>query len=534
VQQAGRFALLPLLMAACGSSAPSTGAVPVPSSARVQLPTLELRGTYFVPAALAEPAPPLPPAAQRTVAEQRRRFAQARGAAARLAEGETLAALLWRSDAPARPGSRTEALAVLRELTRGAAAESTLERLAQAEIAVGDPDRGLATLGRLLARFPRSRAAPRWRAEVAFEHLRKGEDFQASQAIDAVAVAGAGAGAEAGAGAASGAGATDAPEVAYVRAWLAFRAADLPGARQAMALAASRWPDDPSAPLVWQEYTLFSARDGADAAATASALVEAARKEQESGVTLLGRLADAYLWAGEYPRRAEVLDLMARAGGLETLALVRFYQSDVEHRLGRPEGAARRLLESWAEAEAEVVSHGEPPRQPASEVAERMYQLAALYHHVYATNLDARFGEAARTLFAAYLAIQPPAAHAADARARAADLATLLGGKARAPGPRDGEDVGHVVQARKEELCACYERQLQGDAHLVGTVSLSFDVDPAGRVVSVATHPAPGDAGIAAVAGCVVERVKGWSLSRRARPGTTHVQVDLRLARRNP
>ena len=52
-------------------------------------------------------------------------------------------------------------------------------------------------------------------------------------------------------------------------------------------------------------------------------------------VQVLGRLADGYLAAGDYRRRAVTLERMAAAGDENTSA-IKIYQSDVEHRLGHP------------------------------------------------------------------------------------------------------------------------------------------------------------------------------------------------------
>src|SRR5262249_55317777 len=142
--------------------------------------------------------------------------------------------------------------------------------------------------------------------------------------------------------------------------------------------------------------------------------------------------------------------------------------------------------------------------------------LALLFHTVYATSMDARFYPPARQLYALYtgLAGRPDADEMAK---HAADLEAAK--KANKPGTHDKSITGPLLAQHAQEIQACYEAALAADASVSGVLTLTLEVDQAGKVIGKHSEPAPGKEGLARVGGCVEASAATWTLPARSIPG---------------
>jgi hypothetical protein len=507
------YTLLTLGTFACGggaSSGPEPAAVPgapPPPAANAQpedqlfnINETSLTGAYIKPDALAQPEISWTLPGKRTLADQRKVFARAKGAN-RFSEGDGLAALLWTQGTPE---GRAEARKLLADLAKEpGAANDIVEKSGLIELGLGDEPAAAVDFELLGKNLGNNDAGARWMAYAAFIHLRQNENDKARALVADL-------------------DATNRPEVAYAQAWVKFRAGDAEGARTKIADAAKAWPDSPSLPHFMREVMLMSARAAADVAPTAEVLARGKSKTDPAIIKLLGGLADAYLYAGEYEKRGGVLEMLGVATPTpDVLAFVYFYQSDVQYRVNHPETAASKLVDAWTL----VLTAGDKvPEKTRNDIAGRMFELAAIYHRVYASSYDKRYGEAAKNLFAAYIGVTPPPQFVEDAKGRAKSLGELMGADHAGQGVADKEEIGRRLFARREQLSACYERYLQTEPKLTGKLQLTFDVSENGTVPTVTTSPAgDGPSGMPAVATCVTAKMKGWTFARRGKPGITRV-----------
>jgi hypothetical protein len=120
-------------------------------------------------------------------------------------------------------------------------------------------------------------------------------------------------------------------------------------------------------------------------------------------------------------------------------------------------------------------------------------------------------------------------------KALAADYRRLATGKP----PLESEDgdaaaYGHAakatIEARRQEVQACYEQRLQGDPALAGAMTLTLEVDPGGTVVGATSEPPDGEDGVAAVARCAVARVRTWRFPARPGGGVARLAAAFTLA----
>ena len=148
------------------------------------------------------------------------------------------------------------------------------------------------------------------------------------------------------------------------------------------------------------------------------------------------------------------------------LAFVFFYQADVQYRMNRPLEAAGALRRLGHVVTAE-------PRQGRGEdarrITQRTFELAAIYHRVYASTFDRRYADAAKTLFEGYVSITPAAPLAEDAKQRLQSLKELMANERRQRAWATRTTGAPVCSPAREQLSA-HERFLQGDPKLAGKI----------------------------------------------------------------
>jgi hypothetical protein len=99
------------------------------------------------------------------------------------------------------------------------------------------------------------------------------------------------------------------------------------------------------------------------------------------------------------------------------------------------------------------------------------------------------------------------------------------------PGPdlADAPPVHAALLRQRAALDACYRAALVAEPTLAGDLRLWFEISARGEVLGAASDPAGGQAGVAAVAGCVVGAVRGLTFPARATAGVTRVELPLVL-----
>ncbi len=90
----------------------------------------------------------------------------------------------------------------------------------------------------------------------------------------------------------------------------------------------------------------------------------------------------------------------------------------------------------------------------------------------------------------------------------------------RRPDPVDPESTRGGILVGRSALLRCF-------AELVGDITLTLELDTAGRVVGGSTEPAGGQEGLSAVADCVLDLARTWQLPVDSRATSTIVRMEL-------
>jgi tetratricopeptide (TPR) repeat protein len=527
---ASRVAAVWLVVAATGcggaASSPATATPPEVATARareqtIALGVMEVRGIAFGPEALGPP--PMPRAAARgkaTLDQLRRKVARANPAAD---DVRAMVSLLWGEaealgDATATQAVRDEARASLRDLRarEGAApGEMTLDMLAAAEEWLGDDAAAIAVYQELLARAPPPASARTYQARLARVLLRQHRVDEAAALMTDWTVA-----------------ELD-DRAAYLLAWARFAAGDATAARAAIVHAMRAWsPASGSEALIERDLVMILARTGTEVAEATRLVAEVSRGSVRQRYLLTFRLAEAYRYGGRYQEASDALDVVMNEvvpGKMpaDDQVAFRFRQADDAFRLERLDVAAERALDAHRALDA----CGEKCAGPTAEaVTARILQLARFSHKVFATAQDGRHRDAAAALYQYYLALPGrPDAEAVRAEQRSLDQAAKTADPRASR--RDPLGTQTLTAVRREAAAACYEAALVRDPSLAGSIDITLDVDAAGAVTGATSSPSAGAGGMAAVAGCTLERMRSWRFPALAAPGVTHVTMLLSFRR---
>lgn len=512
-------------IASCGGSSttgpttPTPRATPATEDLQIEMGTAKLEGTVFVPEGLPAPAMLVVRPSKRTTLDKQRAAwkkiaADARAPLTKKAtEAQILATLLFERigalapDAPMRATLLAEARAALTTIldaAKGQADRTTLEMAAALAIGAGDPAAATPYLEELIARFADSDADAMARSQLAFAHLVAGRDQEAAAVL---------AGREPGAG----------PELAYVIAWVRFRAGDGPGAAAAIALAAAGWKDPTTQPALVRDYLVMTSRGGVEPGPAADGIGPLIAESARARVLI--DLARAYDLAGHDAEADATIELaIARAAGALSPAdvvAVRRLQAEFTRRAGKVD----QLGDRWGRVKAALDACTDCPAEVRAAVAGELAQRAYESHTIYVTSGDTRRRAAAVELYRVHASFGAvPDAVAVAAHARELDTAHV---------PEDGSQYHEAIRvpvvARFQEVLACYEGRLQGERTLGGPLTVRLEVDQQGAVTGVATEPARGQAGMAAVAACVEDRARAWTLPTRPRPGVARITLPFVL-----
>lgn len=396
--------------------------------------------------------------------------------------GEARAAL---ADVRARDGLSTDDVT----LTMGAALAFALDDRAGAE----------PYLSELASRYADRATGLAARTQLVYARLRDGDDAIAAALVgDATPTAAA-------------------PELAYVIAWVRFRAGDGPGAAAAITLAAQGWTAAATRAAIDRDFLLMHARSGL-APAIADDAIAAITSDAARRHALRTQLATGYAFAG---RAADAVELLERdvAANPDAAPTSRLTQAE----LTRYGGDAQKQLAAWRAAAAAVAACASCASERTA-LGDALAARAVEAHTVFATTGDVSYRALAAELYKLFAA-QPDLTERTD-RARVSQYAEDFG---RLAPPDDNTQYGDAVPAllalRQPEVAACLEGALQRWPTTGGAVRLTLEVDRQGAVAGVAIDPPRGEAGLTAVAGCVEDRARTWTLPTRPRGGVARVQV---------
>ncbi len=406
-------------------------------------------------------------------------------------------------DVAAAAEARTEARDILAALAAQQAdktQEITLKRHAALQWSL-DETAAVGDYTNLLAKFPASTSKQDYQTYIAYGQLRAGDTAAATTTIDGWTV-----------GTTNGAS-------AYVLAWVSFRNRDWDTARDAIVSAATTWKGGGKKGLL-RDAKLILSRAGAPvetARQTLQAILPAAKPQLLTIHTY--ELNQGYLFAGNYQAAADTLDTIFDGATEGDKVTFRYNQADYLFRVNDPLGAAEKakaaydLCAAWAKCTPEL----------KAAVTDRILLLAKVYHNTFATSLDPKYSQASKILYSVYLGVTPAPANKAEVADMLANLEQHISGASPENGKHAKDAMKTIITARAEAVQACYEGVLQGEPALAGTIKLTIDVQPDGSVSAVASDPAAGKEGLAAVAGCLSEAIKGWSFPARTVPGLTRL-----------
>jgi tetratricopeptide (TPR) repeat protein len=426
-----------------------------------------------------------------------------------------LATLLWDS-AKKNPEKDAELKTEMRDTlaqfhaTGKLAKPETLQMLATIELVLGNEGASLKIGEELLANHADYKGAEAARTWVGYLKLRGGDTVGATATFDGFE--------------------PTKPEGQYVKAWVDFRNGNYAPAVASVANAAKTWPGalQATAAAVVDDMHLMIGwgLSVADAKTTYEGVVDQAAEAQQIHAVYvwLARLADVYASVGRFDRAVEALDvsLTVKADApLGDVLKARFQQANYELRQNHPAEAAARFLEAWDVVQTkcdETCSDQNKEAVPAN-----IAKVAQLIHTVYATTLDESYYEPANQLYLAYLSITPERADHAQILTFSKRLEETKANAQPSAGKHDADRMKDVITLRQLAVKGCYERALQVDSALQGTITVTIDVSDKGEVLGGSTDPAGGAEGLASVATCTWEAVKTWSFPGRSVPGKSVV-----------
>lgn len=521
-------------LVACGPKAATEGTVPKDGDPKVvdgqdqdlAYDAIDLPGTYFVPDGLDRPGMLLVrPTKKLTLDKQRAAFKKAKPEN-KVGEAEILASMLYetaqkQTDGKAELAIIEEARKILAD-TRAALPDKLdvilLHNLACLSFDVGDLAGAADALDAAIKLAPDDAGAGERRAYLTYYLLRANKNAEALAVIGGVTPS------------------KDAPEQAYALAWAKWRAGDLLAARAALDASTAGWRSKAYVQSLKRDVLIFAARTGAtvdEAQAMATAYaghVKGAPHLQglpNATFETLAFMEQAYKFAGRFTEASALIDRMFQIKEPEKSQAVklRLEQADAAKKVGDAEGTVNRVKQALDGLAACGAACGD---KDTEEAAKLVFGLARFANYLYTTSQDERWYTAAGALYASYLGI-PGIADAATVKPEADALEQNHKNAAKNAGKHDKDAIRFVLDPYAVQVLACYDRVLQTAPTLAGTLTVKLEVSVAGEVTGATAEPAPGEQGVAAVAGCAVEQARGWVFPARTRPGITRISAAYTL-----
>lgn len=531
-----RFVLLASLVACGGAQDPSTtptggdtaggNGAAKPAAAGdvvIELKTEQIQGVTFEPEALGRPGMPLVGSKRPTTIEkQRATFQATKDPVQKEAHAAILATMLYEKSKTDKANEKaliTEARQVLRDAAAAAGAkvdEITLRLLGSYELLLEDYAAAEKAWAGLVAAAPQDKDLKYNKAWWAFSLLKQFKNAEALAVFKGEAPS------------------EKAPELSYVMAWAKWRAGDDAGAWQAIVAAAKGWQGAGREALD-RDVLLFAGRSKVSLDQVAPQLFAIFNAKQPGQqYEILARLGlQSYGFAGRWRDGIAALDKAIAVAGATVpandLPVLRYSQADFAVRIDSPDVAAKygkQALEAIAACGAKC----KPEDQQA--LVQNVSIMARLFHVLYATSNDIRYYEPANQLYIASIPMFNDPARRTEVNKEAETLQRTLKNMKAGTGTHDKGAVGALLGRHNQEVQACYEGALAGNAKLGGTLSVTLESDQSGQIKGVATEPKAGMEGMSAVAGCVAEAAKQWHLPKRGMAGTTRVKLSYSMSPR--
>lgn len=527
-----------LMAAACGSTAETvkdygdnkgSGSAQAmspsgPNDVQIDVPGVDIKGTVFEPEALERPGMMLsPPKKKTTLDKLRAEIAKTKDVEVRQAYSIGLATMLYEDQKTNKANADKdlqEARQVLRDAVAAAADkvdDLTLKFLGVYEYYLGDYAGAEKAYESLVAKAPKDKDIDTSRAWWGLALLKQNKN------ADALKVVG-------------GAASDKTPDLAYVQAWAKFRTGDDAGAWQGIVAAQKGWAakDLPNKGIVDRDVVLFAARAHVpvgDAAATVVANQKDKGKQFDAVAQLgLQWLPGAGRWADAVTACEKALEMGNGVAAPADPAKIKISEAIFQVALDTPD---KSVASAKAAIDA-VVACGDKCAKEKPDIVQNAYQLARLFHLVYATANDGRYYQPAHDLYG----FAAPAAEPDLRNQILKDQTSIeqtgkfaMKNQGKPVGTHDKQAVGAILQRHNAEVQACYEHALAGNPKIAGALTVTLETDETGAIKGVATEPKAGMDDLSAVAGCVAEHAKQWKLSTRGTPGKTRVKLGYTLSK---
>jgi hypothetical protein len=505
-----------------GSAAKPMG----PGDAAFDVQPQEIKGVVWEPEALGAPGMPLVDAKKKTtIDKQRAAFEKAKDPVVKQAHAAVLATMLYVKAKDAKGDEKSKLYTDARQVLRDVAAatgdkvdELTLRLLGSYELLLEDYPAAEKAWATLVAKAPKDKDVLTNKAWWGYSLLKQFKNADALAAVGSENLA------------------EKQYELAYVIAWAKWRTGDKKGAWEALLVAAKGWGTNPGRDKVDNDIQLFAGRSDVSLDATVEALTPIYGKAPDQQYGLLSKLGlQAYLLGGRWADGVAVLDKAIAAAGAKVPAndrpTIRYTQADYTVRLDDPVGAAKFAKEAIDALPACGTKCSEKDK---SMLVQYVYFLGRLFHVVYANTHDDRYYQPAHDLYAVSVSKILDDKTRQEAQKEADTLEKTFQAMKAGVGKHEKGSIGALLGRRNIEVQACYEHALGSNPKLAGTLVVSLESDQTGDIKGVATEPAGGLQGMAAVATCVTERAKKWKLPTRAQAGSTRIKASYSLGAAKP
>ena len=487
----------------------------------------------FEPDALGRPGQPLyEPKRKTTIEKQRTVFTNTKDPVQKEAQAAILATLLYLKSKDLKGDEQTAMLKDARDTLRDAAAvsgdkvdEITLRLLGSYELILEDYPAAEKAWAGLVEKAPKDKDVLYNRAWWAYTLLRQGKNAEAMAVVKDQPFT------------------EKTPELAYVTAWAKWRTGDDAGAWQAILTTAKGWGGSANKDIVDRDVLLFAGRTNVSLDDAMKGLfplyVKGVGQQQKTEqYELLAKLGlQSYQFAGRWKDGVAAIDRAIQIEGDKVppndLPVLRYTQADYSVRLDDPAAAAKLALQALDALPACGTKCSDKDKE---NVVESVYVMGRLFHILYATAHDDRYYQPAHDLYAA--AMQKIMNN--DVRAQATQAADFLERTFKAMRATDGKHekgaIGALLGRHNQEVQACYEHGLLGNAKLEGSLVVTLESDQTGVIKGVATDPKAGLQDMSLVAGCVAERAKAWTLPKRANgngpQGSTRITLTYKMSKK--
>jgi hypothetical protein len=536
------LAVLLTLLIACGPlnpvdpttpAGPGSAAAPAKPAAAgdvsIELEKMALTGMLFEPNALYRPAmalvDPNPRQRKPTLAQQRSIVSNSRDPVLKQAQAAILATMLYKESKTAPKEKEVELLTEARQALRDAAAaagkdidEVTLRLLGRYEIWLEDFPAAEKAWADLIAKDPKDKELQFNKTWLAYALLKQHKNAEALAAVSGEALSEA------------------LPELAYVTAWAKWRAGDGAGAWEAMLTAAKGWGNNFGKDAIELELVLLAGRTKIPYAQALPRLYEVLGAQQPAQqYNILVKLGpESYQFAGRWADGVAAIEEALKVIGAQVPpsdhAFLRYRQADFTVRLDTPDVAAKYARQA-IEALKQCPKCAEKERQ---DLVSAVAILARLFHIMYATANDIRYYQPANDLYVLTIPLIADPARRTSINDDAQKLQSTLKNTKAGTGTHSKDAVGVLVERHSQEVKACYEERLVVNRTISGTLVVNLESDQTGAIKGVSTEPKAGQADLAAVASCVVERARTWNLPKRGMAGTTRIKATFTLTPNQP